>query len=64
LDGKDDDEAVTWVQVIGFVLIVIGLILLYLEISGRKITESKYLGMSGPVGIALVALGAIALVIA
>ena len=47
----------------GIVLVAIGLILLYLEISGKKITESEYLGISGPVGLVLVPIGVIMILI-
>ncbi len=50
-------------QAVGVVLLVIGLILLYLEVSGKKITESEYLGISGPVGLVLVPAGAILIII-
>jgi len=51
------------VQAIGIVLLAIGLLLLYLEISGKKITESAYLGISGPVGFVLVAIGVVVVII-
>lgn len=50
-------------QVVGIVLVAIGLILLYLEISGKKITESEYLGISGPAGLVLVPVGVIMILI-
>ena len=50
-------------QAVGIVLLALGLILLYLEISGKKITESEYLGITGPVGLVLVPAGAIMIII-
>jgi hypothetical protein len=46
-------------QIIGIVILAIGLVLLYLEIGGKKVIESKWLGMSGPVGLVLMAVGVI-----
>ena len=54
-----DDESMVVLQILGIVLVAIGLILLYLEISGKKITESEYLGTTGPVGLVLVPVGVI-----
>jgi len=50
-------------QVIGIVVLAVGLLLLYLEISGRRITESKWLGMTGPIGLALAVVGAVLIVV-
>ena len=46
-------------QIIGVVVLAVGLLLLYLEISGKKVMESKWLGMSGPVGFVLAAAGVV-----
>ncbi len=51
------------IQLLGVLLLVVGLVFLYLEIGGKRITESKYLGISGPVGLVLVAAGAVMIVI-
>jgi len=51
------------IQVIGIVLLAIGLLLLYFEVSGKKITESEYLGTTGPIGLVLVPIGVVMIVI-
>ena len=50
-------------QVVGIILVAIGLVLLYLEISGKKITESEYLGVTGPIGLILVPVGVILILV-
>ena len=53
----------TILQVIGIVVLAAGILLLYLEISGKKVIESKWLGMSGPIGLVLMAVGAVLFIV-
>ena len=50
-------------QLLGVVILAIGLLLLYLEFSGKKITDSKWLGMSGPIGLVLLPVGVVLIVL-
>ncbi len=51
------------VQIIGIFLLAVGLLFLYLEVSGRKVTESEYLGISGPMGLVLIPIGAVMIIL-
>ena len=49
-------------QLVGIAIVAIGLLLLYLEISGKKIADSKWLGMSGPIGLGLLPIGVVLII--
>ncbi len=50
-------------QIVGVLLVAIGLLLLFFEFTGNRITESKWLGMSGPVGLVLLPVGVVLIIL-
>lgn len=51
------------VQLLGVVLLALGLLFLAVEIGGKRITESQYLGISGPVGLVLIPVGVVIIIL-
>ncbi len=40
-----------------------GLVLLFFEVTGKRITGTKWLGMSGPIGLVLVPIGVVLMIL-